>query len=316
MANPSNEEQFLLELVNHTRLNPQGTAARYITSYAPQLTSPDVEIQFAVDYFGVSGLALAAAFASLSSTQPVAWNSALNNAATGHTLILIANDAQSHQEPGEPALGQRALNAGYDYQMLGENVYSYAYSILHAHAAFMIDWGEGPNGMQSPAGHRINIMDPGFREAGLSVIAESNPATEVGPWVVTEEYGVRDYGPEVFLLGVSYQDSDSDGFYTPGEGRSGMGINASGATTQTTSSGGYVLELDAGARTISFGGSGLAAPLIVRGTFADGTNAKIDVVGASTVQTSTDLTIESGVGHARPATDGNRDDGRTGRQRR
>lgn len=295
MANPSNEEQFLLELVNHTRLNPLGNAARYITGYTPQPTSQDPYIQNALTYFRVSGSALAAAFAGLPPVQPVAWNSALNAAAAGHSQILIANDAQSHQEPGEPGLGQRAINAGYDYQMLGENVYSYSFSMLHAHAGFMVDWGSGPTGMQDPAGHRLNIMDPDFREVGLSAIEESNPATTVGPWVVTEDYGVRFNGPQVFLLGVSFQDSNGNGFYTPGEGRSGMGINASGAMEQTTSSGGYALGLDAGARTITFSGTGLATPLVVSGTFADGTNAKIDVVDASTVQTSVNLSIVSGV---------------------
>lgn len=296
MANPSNEEQLLLELINDTRLDPRGNAARYISNYVLNLTSPDPQIQSAVDQFHVSGLALLIAFNSLVPTQPVAWNSSLNVAATGHSQLLAANNSQSHQEPGEPDLGQRALNAGYNYWMLGENVYSYAESMLYAHAGFMIDWGVGPNGMQDPAGHRINLMNAAYREVGISVIAESNPNTDVGPWVITEDFGVRFDGPQVFLLGVSYLDSDGSAFYTPGEGRSGMSINASGAVTQSTSSGGYTLGLDAGAKTITFSGTGLATPLVVSGSFANGTNAKIDVIDASTVHTSVNLTIVSGVG--------------------
>ena len=296
MANPSNEEQLLLELINNTRLDPQGNASRYIGSYFLNLTSTDPQIQSALTQFNVSGLALQMAFNALRPTHPVAWNSDLNVAATGHGQLLVANDSQSHQEPGEPDLGQRVLSTGYDYWIAGENVYSYAYSMLYAHAGFMVDWGSGPGGMQNPAGHRINVMDPDFREVGISAIAESDPNTEVGPWVVTQEFGTRLDTPQVFILGVSYQDSDGSAFYTPGEGRSGMSINASGqGVGYTTSSGGFALGLDAGSKTITFNGGGLVAPLAVSGTFTNGTNAKLDVVDTSTVQTSVDLTIVSGV---------------------
>jgi Ca2+-binding RTX toxin-like protein len=295
MANPSNQEQLLLEYINHTRLNPLGNAARYISNFGPQLTSPDAGIQNALNFFRVSGTALQTALTALTPTQPLAWSTALHDAATGHSQVMVATNSQTHQAPGEPGLGQRAVNAGYaSYSTLAENVFAYADSMLDAHAAFMVDWGNGPNGMQNPAGHRIAIMNASYREVGVAAVPESNPATAVGPWVVTENYGNRFNAPQVFLLGVSYRDNDLNAFYTPGEGRSGININASGTNGQTTSSGGYTMELTAGNKTITFSGGDLAAPLVVSAALSTGTNAKLDVVDANTIQTSVSLTLISG----------------------
>ena len=294
MANPTNNEQLLLEYINYTRLDPLGAASMYISSYSP-LSSGDADIQSAMTYFGVSGSALKSALSALTATQPLAWSGTLGATADAHSTKMIAADEQSHQLAGEDSLGSRIWSAGYGFSYVGENIYAYADSMLYAHAGFMIDWGFGANGMQDGAGHRVNIMNSTFREAGLGVIQETNTATSVGPWVVTQDFGVRYVSPEVFLLGVSYADNDDNQFYTPGEGRSGMSINASGAIGQSTSSGGYVLEMGAGSKTITFSGGSLASSLSVAASLSAGTNAKIDVVDQSTLLTSVSLTVLSGV---------------------
>jgi uncharacterized protein YkwD len=295
MAQPSNLEQLLLEYTNHTRLNPLGEAARYVSGFASNPTSPDPEIQFALSYFNVSGTALRAALAALSPVQPLAWSSALHDAAKSHSQVMIASDIQTHQAPGEPDFAQRVTSAGYgSYSRIAENVFAYSESMLYAHAGFMVDWGDGANGMQDPPGHRNSIMNGAYREVGLSALPESNPATEVGPLVVTEDFGNRFNAPQVFLLGVAYQDVDGNAFYTPGEGRSDVGISVAGVNAQTWSSGGYTMELTAGAKTIAFSGGGLPVSLVVSATLASGTNAKIDVIDTSTIQSSVGLTLLSG----------------------
>lgn len=298
MANPTNNEQLLLEYINYTRLDPLGSASMYISSYSP-LTSGDADVQNALTYFGVSGSALKSALSALQATQPLAWNGSLGTAADGHSTKMIAADEQSHQVAGEASLGSRIGSAGYAYSSVGENIYAYADSMLYAHAGFMVDWGFGADGMQDGAGHRVNIMNSTFREAGLGVIQETNTATNVGPWVVTQDFGVRFNSPEVFLLGVSYADNDDNQFYTPGEGRSGMTINASGSIGQSTSSGGYVVEMGAGTKTITFSGGNLTSSLSVSGNLSVGTNAKIDVCDQSTLLTSVSLTVLSGVTEVR-----------------
>ncbi|RYE57991.1 MAG: CAP domain-containing protein, partial [Hyphomicrobiales bacterium] len=211
---PSAQEQLYLELLNDTRLNPMLNASRYLSSYTP-LTAKDAQIQNAIDYFAVVGADLQAAYQALMPVAPLAWNSSLAAAAQKHNAALIAADEQSHQVAGELSLGDRLKAEGYNFTRAGENVYSYAQSVIHGHAGFMIDWGEGPSGMQSPAGHRNNIMSANLTEVGIAVTAETNAATKVGPWVVTQDLGGRT--GKVFVTGVAYNDTNGDKFYSVGE---------------------------------------------------------------------------------------------------
>ncbi len=57
---------------------------------------------------------------------------------------------------------------------------------MFAHAGWVGDWGAGVGGMQTPAGHRLNLVNAGFSEIGIDATEEGNPATEVGPLVVTQ----------------------------------------------------------------------------------------------------------------------------------
>ena len=159
----------------------------------------------------------------------------------------------------------------------------------------MIDLGAGTDGMQTPAGHRLNIMNSTFREIGIGVVADANPATAVGPYVITEDLGRALNGPSVLLLGVAYNDTDNNNFYSLGEGRGGLSINAAGVSTTSTSSGGYALGVAAGVRTVTVSGGSLTAPLVFTADLANATNAKFDVVGQSTLLTSSSITLVSGV---------------------
>jgi uncharacterized protein YkwD len=292
MPGPTDLEQYLLELVNSARLDPQADALRYITSYNP-LTSSNPDIQSALRFFGVDGAALQSAYAALSPVQPLAWSETLAAAARGHNQAMIAADAQTHQAPGEADLGARANAAGYtNWNSLGENVFAYADGILYAHAGFMVDWGQGPGGMQSPAGHRESIMNGGFRELGVGVTPENNPATEVGPLVVTEDFGNR-FGNRVFVFGVAYFDADRSGLYSPGEGRADLAVSISGGgQIGAWASGGYQFEgALTGPRTVTFTGGGLAGPATAALDIAQNANIKLDVVDGSVLKTSASTTF-------------------------
>ena len=43
--------------------------------------------------------------------------------------------------------------------------------------------------MQSPAGHRNNIMNANLTEVGIGVVADNSASTDVGPYVVTQDFG-------------------------------------------------------------------------------------------------------------------------------
>jgi uncharacterized protein YkwD len=277
MALPTNQEQELLQLINRFRADPAGEYARLITSTSPP-TAVLSTITSAITFFNVDLVLFQAQMAALSPAAPLAWNSLLENAAAAHSALMIANDSQSHQLPGEPSLGNRITAAGYNFSTVGENIYAFSSSPLYAHAGFVIDWGVGPGGMQTPAGHRLNLIDSRFTEIGIDITAENNPATNVGPLVVTQNLGSTfTYAPQ--LLGVVFDDADGDAFYDAGEGLAGVTVTAVGTpgTFQTTSwsSGGYQFVLPEGSYTVTFNGGGLSGEFSTKVAMA-ASNVQLD----------------------------------------
>ena len=295
MAAPTALEQLVLEYINDARIDPLGNAARYMSGYGAIATSGDAAINNALRFFGVSGPALQQAYAALVPTNPVAWSDQLSNAALLHNAAMISSDTQTHQAPGEPDLGVRLTSAGYNFSTAGENVFAFASSALFGHAGFMVDWGQGPDGMQSPAGHRISIMNPAFREVGIAVTLETNSATQVGPQVVTHDFATRQGSTAPMIVGVAYADTDGDDFYSVGEGRAGLSVSAGNASTLGFDTGGYTLQTSAGTQTVTYSGAGLAGPVSVTLNLSAGTNVKIDFVGGVELKTSASATVSGAI---------------------
>jgi uncharacterized protein YkwD len=281
---PSGLEQEMLELVNRMRLQPAAELASLTTSLGNPARSSEPEIDSALQYFNVSGPTLSAQWATLAAAPPLAWNEALYNSSTGHSQQMIAQDTQAHQLPGELALGNRVSAAGYTgFSLVGENIYAFALSPLQGHAAFAIDWGSTPTGIQNPPGHRQNIMEDAFREVGLSVIPESNAGTAVGSLVITQDFGSRFDQGDPYLLGVVYRDADQDHTYDAGEGLGGVSVHVDGALdfdVSTMAAGGWQVQVPPGTYAVTFSGSGLASASTVPDvTVADG-NKKVDLRAA------------------------------------
>ena len=68
------------------------------------MTNGPANVQGALNAFAVDRALLASQFAALTPVAPVAWNSALGDAAQTHTDLMLTKDEQSHQLPGEPIL--------------------------------------------------------------------------------------------------------------------------------------------------------------------------------------------------------------------
>lgn len=269
MAAPNAFAQYMLELTNRARLDPWGEFDRLVT-YAPE------NVRLAIDYFNVDLVLLRQQFFALEAVAPLVWNEELAAAAAFHTQVMINFDGQSHQFPGEPSVGQRIIDAGYEYSYAGENIYAYAEDTLYGHAGFFVDWGYTLSGIQDPAGHRVNIMDARFQEIGIGYLYEANPATEVGPHVITQDFGTRrDYAPQI--TGVILDDRDGDRFYDIGEGVGGASIIAVGSagtyTSTTWDAGGYNLAVPAGAYQVTFSYGGRAW---TTNTVVGGENVKVD----------------------------------------
>jgi Ca2+-binding RTX toxin-like protein len=253
LSGPSPREQQMLELINRLRANPAAELPLILNS-----TDPD--IQNALNFFGVDRGVLAKQWASLTREAPLAWNDALAKSAKTHTDKMLATDTQSHQLPGEANLLGRVQAAGYaDAAFVGENVFAYMDSVEHAHAGFAVDWGDGPSGIQTPPGHRDNLMAGIFGEVGIAIL-DGKAGKSTGPYLITENFGSR-RSAKPFLLGVIYDDKNKDGAYSPGEALPNVTVIASGKagtfTTTTMSAGGYQMELPAGTYTVTATGGGL-----------------------------------------------------------
>lgn len=254
---PTNKEQLALQMVNRARLDPQAEMALLFDS-------DDAEIESAISFFETVEAAAVDQVKSTASTAPLAWNPFLADSADVHNALMIAEDTQSHNLPGEPSLGGRIQDAGYNPVLVGESIYSYARNVLYAHAGFYIDWGYGPDGIQDPAGHRLAMLDPEFTEVGIAFTA--NNGIKTGPFVTTHHYGRpfegQDQLPNPILVGVAMDDRDGDAFYDIGEGIGGVTVTAvnqlSGDvfTTTTWASGGYSLKVEPDATyAVSFSGA-------------------------------------------------------------
>lgn len=275
---PSPLQQAMLEDINRMRIDPQAELDVLFSQTQP-LAARDADIQSAVEFFDVDSAALLDQWQQLDPVAPLAWSEQLNAAAEAHSQQMIEQDEQSHVLNDEPELGERVRDAGYQWSIVSENVFAFAKSTLHAHAGFVIDWGNGPTGIQDPPGHRTNIMHPDLREVGLAVLSENDSRTDVGPLVVTQDFGGRrDYVPQ--LLGVVFDDNNANRRYDAGEELGGIELVVDGTggqfRTRSMSAGGYQLPVPNGTYTVTAMGGGLRQPVSVSGVVVRGVNVKVD----------------------------------------
>jgi hypothetical protein len=171
-------------------------------------------------------------------------------------------------------------------------VFSHAESVAHGHAGFDVDWGNlnnpgapfyNPNfdnqGMQNPAGHRRNMHNGDFSEAGIGVVNGTNGS--VGPQIVTQDLG--DPGDVRYVTGVVYEDLNSNSFYDIGEGRSGVRIDVEGSAFYAVSgtSGGYSVPVNEdGTYDVTFSGGGFSS-FMTTANVLNGQNVKVDYLASA-----------------------------------
>ena len=271
---PDGIEQQMTWLMNRARTNPTREGIWLAT-----MNDPDVD--GARDYFDVNLDVLQDEFSTIQAKPPAAFDVRLYQAARAHSDYLVANDSQNHD-------GQldRVVDAGFAYLSYRGNVFSYTRSGIHGHAGFNIDWGEGDAGMQSGRGHRQAIMsiDGDYTNVGLSVVAEADPATGVGPLVTTGNYCLANTSQtnhfNRFLVGTVWRDLNANDQYDPGEGMGGISVRPDRGAYHavTADSGGYAMPLlEAGTYMVSFSGSGISGETI-RTVTVDSQSLLLDLV--------------------------------------
>ena len=254
-VHPNADEQCLLWLMNRARQDPAAEGV-FLANV------DDADVQSALGYFDVNLGVLMQEFAAIAAKPPAAFDARLYAAARDHSLYLIANDAQNHNGQFD-----RVATAGFHAWGMRGNVFSYADSALYGHAGFNVDWGGSDGtGMQTGRGHRLAIMsiDGDYTNVGLAALPETNPATSVGPLVVTGNYAnaATSYADHYnrFLVGTVWEDLDGNDRYDPGEGVAGVDVVPSTGPyfAVTGAAGGYAIPLPAtvaaGPVAVSFSG--------------------------------------------------------------
>ena len=276
IGDPTNDEQYYLELINRARANPTAEGTRLATT-------TDSNVLGAYTSFGVNLVLMQSQFALIPAQPPLSLNAVLSTAARAHSQNMLQNNYQGHNGPdGSLSTRLQSYTSGANGWSIGENVYAYSKSVWYGHAGFEVDWGgsAATGGMQSPPGHRNNIHSATFREVGIGVVLGSNGGSGgVGPQLVTQDFGTRG-GLLPFVTGVVYRDLNGNGFYNPGEGVGGVTVNVSGANfyAVTASSGGYSVPVPGnGSYTVTF--SGGSVPTNQQNvSVTGGQNVKVDYI--------------------------------------
>ncbi len=245
-AAPSASAQYALSLMNLARTNPQAAA-----NWLSQEVANDPNVQATLNYYNVNLQQKLAQLSSATAQPPLAWSDALGNAAQGHSQDMANNNFQSHTGSDGSSPSDRISNAGYGAAASeGEDAFAYASSVKNSIEAFLLDWGV------SDDGHYKNIMQPGtsaqnaYGDAGIGIVSSSDSAGNPLS-VVTVDFA-KGQNSQPQLVGVVYNDSNSNGVYDPGEGQGGIAIKAinlsNGQVSSTTSAGpgGYQMPLAPG----------------------------------------------------------------------
>ena len=279
MAELSAREQLFLELMNRARMDPAGEALRY----------------------GLADLnaGLPAGTIDTSPKQVLAPNALLTDAARSHSQWMLDMDVFSHTGVNGTDPGARMTNAGFVFTgswSWGENIaVAGSTGTLDANAAVMTEHRD----LFLSAGHRENILDGFFREAGVGALTGQYtpglPDTNTYNALMTTVDFARS-GTKVFVTGVTYNDTDNNNFYSIGEGVAGRTFELlSGATVLSSAvgmaAGGYGIgTTSSGLMELHVTGGGLTADIGASFTLGN-TNVKIDLTDNGTIESNTSVTL-------------------------
>lgn len=246
VSGPTAYEQYMLELINLERSNPEGEAVRL--------------------GLGSINEGLPAGTISADAKQPLAFNLDLIEAARVHSAWMLENQLFQHEGEGGNSADDRMIDAGYSFS----GTYRWSENIAWRGSSGSLELTDSTRYVEEVQlfknqstvgrGHRRNLMDPQVREVGIGILTGS--FLEYNAEMVTQNFALS--GSSVFLTGVAYNDVVTrDSFYTPGEGLGGVSISARRLsdnalfTTSTWSSGGYTLALAPGTYSVTGSGNGI-----------------------------------------------------------
>jgi len=254
----SDQEQYLLELINRARLDPLAEAARLGLDQA----QTDLFVSLGTD-----------------AVQPLAGNEFLVRASVDHSVDMLTRNFFGHVNPDGDSFDVRAFDAGFDFNLLAEN----------------LDLLTGTTGLDQATIQllhdrmilnpikRLNLLDGVYREFGAGIRDDVG----LNATVVTDLLA-REDATGAFITGVVFTDAsdgsaNDDDFYSIGEAvRSGR-VRATNQTTgevferEIGDSGAFSLRVPDGTYdVIAFGGGLGTDTFAVRDVVVSGQNEKVD----------------------------------------
>ena len=276
-GDPTPAQQLVLEYINRARANPIAEGQRLRIDIHEGLVNPS--------YVGPR--------------PPLAMNKILLGIAQRHSQDMYSLNYFSHNDPNGTTPFGRMIHTGYNYLLAGENMAAAGaeQSATELEDFMMVDSGT------SGRPHRMNLLDlitpypcSGslcvYYEVGIGYYGGTVPNGNGLTSLITEDFGARSTGP--FLLGVMYNDRNSNNFYDIGEGIGGVRINTSTGSyyAVSSSSGGYAIPI-AMSGTITVTASGTGFGPITKTVTLNGTNIKLDFTPQSSSQTSLQSTTQT-----------------------
>lgn len=236
-GNPTPYEQAHLEAINRARANPLGEAARD-----------------GIDLFeGVPSGELTS-----DAKPPLAMNARLLKSARLHSEDMLLYDFFEHNSLDGSTPFDRMRAQGYQYNLAGENIAYIGYSspldlaemAMRLHDILFVDTN------YPDRGHRTNLLNPRFREAGVGLSEGDIYYQGVYSryaYMITCDFGLRDSIPPI-VTGVIFRDMDGGLFYDPNEGLAGVRIDVeeTAQSVTTADAGAYGIPLNPGTYTLHF----------------------------------------------------------------
>lgn len=255
------QEQLSLERVNRARLKPGAEAA-------------------------MNGIAIdEGAPGQLNTTprQAVALNAKLMSVARAHSNDMLNRDYFEHNTPEGTTPFNRMTSGGYVYQTAGENLawrgttgtINLSDATEQQHVDLFVD------STVPGRGHRLIMLGENFREVGIGIVRGefTQGGTRYDSAMQTQDYGSTPAN-STFVLGVVYNDANSNGRYDAGEGTANSSVTLGTVTKLTNAGGGYGFEvLTAGTYNLRFA-SGANRDLVID---PGSPNLKVDLVGTSNI---------------------------------
>lgn len=259
-GDPTNDEQYLLQLLNRARMDPVGEGQRLAAWLKNTAQGQSVVLGY-----GVDPNQIASVFAAMPAVPPLAFDPSLLASSTSHAADIAAHggvgpagDLHAGYDGSTPE--SRVQASGCPQAFAGENADSGFSSLDQIHAGYLIDWGV------PDLAHRQNRMTGLYGSTVIGIGLATMPGS---PLIEIEDFGsgvLASHDDPAMLTGVVYSDNNANGQYDPGEGIAGVKVTMSDGKyyALTSASGGYALPL------VNADGSNVDGTVAVEMTFPDG----------------------------------------------